>query len=426
MITQNPVKKSDSLYLKTIDKVFSPMSLGLLTITLPDARVFKYGTGKDGVHAGIRVVRESLFKKCFWYGDVGFGEAYVDGDWDTDNITSVIEWMILNVENHPTLMSDRVKKTPVNFLKSLNKMYFALRSNTLRGSQKNIEDHYDLGNDFFKLFLDPTMTYSSGYFTKANQTLQEAQIEKYDQICQKIRLKHTDYLLEIGSGWGGFAIHAAKNYGCHVKTITISKKQFEHAKKRFEQEGLAGKIDIQLVDYRLVEGEFDKIVSIEMIEAVGDKFLSSYFGQIQKILKKDGLVALQMILSPDHRYDSFRENVDWIQKHIFPGSLLPSLRAIQEAIAKTGNLCLYDYDDMTPSYVKTLSIWRDNFNEKIDEVRASGFDDQFIRKWNYYKSYCEAAFKMRNISVAQAVFTRSNNLNLEQELEKVTFAESDM
>ena len=390
------------------------MELGQLMITLPDGEVLRYGRKDGNVEAAIRINDKRFFKRCILFGDIGFGESYVDGDWDTDDLTKVIEWMILNVENHPTLMADDKNKTKVNFLKIFNKMYFALRANTVQGSKKNITDHYDLGNEFFKLFLDPTLTYSSAYFKNSQLNLQDAQISKYDALCQKLRIKSSDHVLEIGSGWGGFAIYAAKKYNCRVTTITISNKQYEFAIERIKQEKLDHKIQVQLVDYRHATGLYDKIVSIEMIEAVGDKFLSAFFGQCQNLLKKNGLLGLQMILSPDHRYDSFRKNVDWIQKHIFPGSLLPCLSVIQQAIAQTGKLCLFDYEDITPSYVKTLAIWRGNFNQNLAQVRSLGFDERFIRKWNYYKSYCEAAFHMRNISVVQAVFTRPNNLQLQR------------
>lgn len=401
-----------SFYQHIIHDVFSPMKLGRLVITLPDGQRLIYGDGGE-VQADIQIYNPVFFKKCVLYGDVGFGESFVDGDWDSSDVTKVIEWMILNVENHPTLMADKVKSTPVNFLSWINRIQHIFRDNSLIGSRKNIEEHYDLSNDFFKLFLDPGMTYSSAYFKNSTDTLEEAQITKYDALCRKLKLKPKDHVLEIGSGWGGLAVYAAQNYGCKVTTVTISKKQFEYAKKRIANEKLSDKISIELKDYRSIRGVYDKIISIEMIEAVGDKYLGVFFKQCHDLLKKDGLLGLQMILSPDHRYDSFRKNVDWIQKHIFPGSLLPSMSAIQSAIRSSGTMCLTDYEDMTPSYVKTLSIWKNKFNENLKEVRGLGFDESFIRKWNYYKSYCMAAFRMRNIFVAQAVFSRPNNLSLD-------------
>lgn len=392
-------------------RLLIPMQRGRLTMTLPDGEKIHYGQG-DEVVASVHVKNWDFFRKCVFYGDIGFGEAYMHGDWETDNITHVIEWMLLNVEYHPTLMGDQQKRKAINFLQLFNRLGHVLRPNTVHGSRKNIIAHYDLSNDFFKLFLDPTMTYSSAYFKNDSQNLQEAQLNKYYELCKKLHLRPTDHVLEVGCGWGGFAIYAAKHYGCHVTGITISSQQYDYARAKIQEAGLSSKVQIKLKDYRHIGGIFDKIVSIEMIEAVGHKFLPAFFRILQQRLKKDGLLGLQMILSPDHRYRSFRKNVDWIQKHIFPGSLLPSMSAVQASISRTGSLNLFSFEDITPSYVKTLSIWQDNFNAHLDKVRVLGFDEAFIRKWNYYLSYCAAAFNMRNISVAQAIFTRPNNLQI--------------
>jgi len=402
-----------SLCERIIHKVFTPLKLGQLTFVFPDGSTRIYGQQPDSISAQIRLNhRREFFTKCLLYGDVGFGESFLDGDWDSPDLTKVIEWMILNVEHHPTLMADSVKNAPVNWFRLFNTMAHKLRDNTLMGSHKNISAHYDLGNDFFKTFLDPSMAYSSAYFTDSKQSLHEAQAAKFDMWCKKLRIKPSDRVLEIGCGWGGFSLYAVKNYGCHMTAITISKEQYEHCLELFKREGLNDKIDVQFVDYRHVKGLYDKIISIEMIEAVGHNFLPVYFKQIHHLLKSDGLVGLQMILAPDHRYESFRKNVDFIQKHIFPGSLLPSLRAIQQAIHETGVLCVFDYEDISPSYVRTLQIWRQEFNRNRSVVEELGFDDVFMRKWNYYFSYCEAAFAMRNIAVAQAVLTRPNNYQL--------------
>lgn len=416
MSVKRQSSKIDRFCMKIIDRVFRPMNKGTLVMNLPDGNVLKYGQDSS-VMAEIDILDMKFFRKCVVYGAVGFGEAYVEGDWDTKNITAVISWMILNYEDHPTLAADKRKRKPVNFLNLVNKLYGQFRKNTLTGSRKNISEHYDLHNDFFSIFLDPTMTYSSAYFVNSDQSLEDAQIMKYDNLCKNLKLQASDHVLEIGSGWGGFAVHAAKNYGCQVTTITISEEQFKYAKERFVKEGVDQQIDIQLTDYRLFEGQFDKIVSIEMIEAVGHKFLPDYFRKIHELLKKDGMLALQMILFPDHRYDIARNQVDWIQKHIFPGSLLPSVGEINKVLNKTGTLNLHHYEDITPSYVKTLKLWYDVFNSRLDEVRLLGFSDSFIRKWNYYLCYCEAAFEMRNISVAQAVYSRPNNLKLNDSLE---------
>lgn len=387
------------------------MKKGSMTMVLPDGEKWVFGAG-GGIAAQINVLNNGFFKKSVLFGDIGFAESYMDGDWETDNITDVINWMILNVEDHPTLMDDKEKRRPVNFFKGLNRVYRLLRPNTKKGSQKNIGDHYDLSNDFFKLILDPTMTYSAAYFQSDKESLEDAQINKYEALCRKLKLKKEDKVLEIGSGWGGFVTYAARKYGCRIDSVTISQEQFHYAKARIEREKLGDKVNIKFLDYRNLKGAYDKIVSIEMIEAVGHEFYRSFFKQCHALLKKDGILALQMILSPDHRYDSFRKNPDFIQKYIFPGSLLPSMDVIQKNIKKAGTLNLFDFEDMTPQYARTLNAWRENFNLNLESIKKLGFNDSFIRKWNYYFSYCEAAFNTRNISVAQAVFTRPNNLGL--------------
>lgn len=408
----NSLKRHLNIYQRIIDLVFRPMHLGRLVIALPDGQMLSYGMGQGGVTANIKIINNNFFKKCVLFGDVGFGESYVDGDWETEDITKVIEWMIINVDNHPTLMSDKHKHAPVNFLKILNNMISFYRKNSLIGSRKNIGAHYDLGNEFYQLFLDPSLTYSSAYFKNMEQSLEDAQYQKYEELCRKARLKKTDHVLEIGSGWGGFAIYAAKNYGCRITTVTISREQFKYVLQRIAHERLTDKITVELRDYRDIEGKFDKIVSIEMLEAVGHEYYHSFFQQCHQLLKKDGLLALQVILSPDNRYESFRKNIDWIQKHIFPGSLLPSMAIIQKNINQTGDLNLYHFEDITSHYVRTLDIWHDNFNKKLEQIKSLDFDQQFIRKWNYYLCYCEAAFSTRNISVAQLIFSRSNNASL--------------
>ncbi len=404
-----PKTRKLSIYQRLIDHAFRPMRLGRLTMVLPDGQVLTYGDGQGGVHADIRILHNDFFKKCVLFGDVGFGESYVDGDWQTDDITKVIAWMITNVENHPTLMADKPRRSPVNFFKIFNNLLSLFRKNSLSGSRKNIHRHYDLGNDFYRLFLDPSMTYSAAYFKHREQSLEDAQYQKYEALCQKLHLKAADHVLEIGSGWGGFALYAARNFGCRVTTVTVSEQQFDYARRRIAEEGLADQITVELKDYRKIGGKFDKIVSIEMLEAVGHDYYEAYFSQCHRLLKKDGVLALQMITCPDNRYESFRKNMDWIQKHIFPGSLLPSLAVIQKTVNKTGSLNLYHLEDLGAHYARTLVIWREKFNHNLDGVRDLGFDEAFIRKWNYYLSYCEAAFSTRNISVAQAIFVRPNS-----------------
>ncbi len=400
-----------NFYEKVIIELLSKMNQGTLNLILPNGELVKIGNGLNEIVATIEVKNNYFFKRCVLYGDIGFGEAYVDGDWETDNISNVIKWILLNVDNAPTASGSQAQAFALNILKFFNTIYHKKRANSINGSRKNISEHYDLDNNFFGLFLDPTMTYSCAYFKKEGMSLQEAQIEKYERLCEQLKLKPTDHVLEIGSGWGQNAIHIARQYGCKVTTVTISEEQYKLTKERVEKEKLTDKINILLKDYRLIEGKFDKIVSIEMLEAVGHKFLEVYFKKCNDLLKKDGILAIQVITCPDSRYESLRNGVDWIQKHIFPGSLLPSVSSINKAINNTSDMTLVDLKDMGLHYARTLSAWQKEFNQQLSEVKKMGFDERFIRKWNYYFSYCEAAFEMRNIHVMQMVYARPNNTN---------------
>ncbi|MEO8760457.1 MAG: cyclopropane-fatty-acyl-phospholipid synthase family protein [Bacteroidia bacterium] len=403
-------KNKRSFYERIILNLLSEMKFGNMLISLPDGEKINLGNGEGNVSATIQIKNNDFFKRSTLYGDVGFGEAYMYGDWDTDNLTNVIKWFLLNLDKAPTASGSDVKSIALNLLQSFNKIYHLKRKNSLSGSKKNISEHYDLNNDFFALFLDPSMTYSSAYFKDANMTLEQAQMAKYERLCKQLNLKASDHVLEIGSGWGANAIYIAKHYGCKVTTVTISEEQYKLAKELVAKENLLDKVSVVLKDYRLIEGKFDKIVSIEMLEAVGDKFLETYFKKCNDLLKKDGVLAFQVITCPDSRYKSLRTGVDWIQKHIFPGSLLPSVAALNKAINNTTDMTLIDVKDIGLDYARTLAIWRDEFNAHLSEVKNLGFDEVFIRKWNYYLSYCEAAFAMRNINVLQMVYTRPNNI----------------
>jgi len=385
------------------------MGKGFLYLTLADGQQVTIGNGEGNIAASIMVNSDEFYKRIIFFGDIGFGEAYVDGLWDTDNITNVIKWVLLNVDNAPGVSGSRVQALSLNLLKFFNKLSHFKRENTVEGSRRNISEHYDLNNDFFASFLDPTMTYSAAYFYRDDLSLQEAQLAKYERLCRQLHLRPTDHVLEIGSGWGGNAIYMAKTYGCKVTSLTISEEQRKLAVERVEAEGLSHKVNILLKDYREMEGVFDKIVSVEMLEAVGAKFMDAYFKKCHELLKKNGILALQVITSPDSRFDSLRKGVDWIQKHIFPGSLLPSVAAINGAVNRTGDLTMVDLKDIGLDYAKTLRLWYDSFNANLSKVKSLGFDDTFIRKWNYYLCYCEAAFAMRNINVMHLVYARPNN-----------------
>lgn len=412
-IANSPAQeKNYRLYRSILDKILSPMQAGALRVLLPSGEEIIYGRQRPGPEATIRVLDPAFFRKCILYGDVGFGEAYVDGDWDTDDVVAVISWFIFNIENSPSVSGSNRRFSFTNFLQLFNRFRHKARENHLTGSRRNISEHYDLSNDFFALFLDRGMTYSSAYFRSEEDSLEEAQTEKYDRLCRKLQLSSRDHLLEIGSGWGGFASHAARNYGCRITSVTISKEQLQYAQKRIADEGLAEQVEFQLMDYRNLRGQFDKIVSIEMLEAVGHPYFKAYFEKCHQLLRKDGLLGIQVITCPDSRYDSYRRSVDWIQKHIFPGGLLPSIATLNRAINQTGELQLHHLEEMGLHYARTLASWRENFNHRLEAVLAQGFSEKFIRKWNYYLTYCEAAFRMRNITVIQAIYTRPNNLSI--------------
>lgn len=394
-------------YRSIFERVLSSLTAGKLTLVLPTGEEKVYGLKTPGPEATIRVNDTQFFKRCILYGDVGLGESYVDGAWDTDDIVEVLTWFLFNIQQRTE------RNLPLtNFLLFINRLGHRMRANNLTGARRNISEHYDLGNDFFKVFLDRSMTYSCGYFTTPEATLEEAQTEKYDRLCRKLHLLPTDHVLEIGGGWGGFAIHAARNYGCRVTSITLSSEQLKYARERAEAEGLSGQIEFVFSDYRNVTGSFDKIVSIEMLEAVGHEYFNSYFAKCQQLLKKDGLLAIQVITCPDSRYESHRKNVDWMQKHIFPGGLLPSVGIMNRAINETGDMHLHQLEEMGLHYARTLANWRERFNHRVEDVLSQGFSEKFIRKWNYYLTSCEAAFRTRNINVVQAVFTRPNNMTI--------------
>jgi cyclopropane-fatty-acyl-phospholipid synthase len=400
-----------SFYERAVLDLLMRMKRGRLELIMPDGEDITIGDGTGGIHARAEITDPDFFRRCLLYGDIGFGEAYVDGLWNTPDITAVISWMLLNIDNAPTVSGSSAKGTILNVLRFWNLITHRRRANSRSGSQRNISEHYDLSNAFFSAWLDPSMTYSSAFFENEDMSLEEAQQAKYRRLSTMLHLHPEHHVLEIGSGWGGNAIFMATNFGCKVTSITISKEQQKFAQQRIKAAGLEDRIEIVLEDYRNISGSFDRIVSIEMLEAVGAEFFEPYFAQCHKLLKPDGLLALQVITCPDSRFEELRKGVDWIQKHIFPGSLLPSLGAMNTAINRTGDLTLLDVKDLGQHYAKTLSHWRTNFNTAQNEIKPLGFDDRFARKWNYYLCYCEAAFKMRNINVLQLLYSRPNNLS---------------
>lgn len=397
----------------------SRMGLGRLQLDLPDGSSASFGASEANLPLGIagaariHVHREAFFKKCVLTGDIGFAESYMDGDWSTPDIAAVVAWFILNIENAPTLSgSARAKTAALNLLRLTNRIGHALRPGSRRAARRNISEHYDLSNDFFSLFLDPTMMYSSARWTGPGQTLEEAQREKNEQLCRLLRLAPSDHVLEIGTGWGGWAVHAAASRGCRVTTVTLSRQQYDHASRRVAEAGLSDRVSVRLHDFRDVTGTYDKVVSIEMVEALGHAYLPDFCRVVAGALKPEGLLAMQFITCPDSRYGQFRRGVDFIQKHIFPGSLLLSLNRMNDLLSREGGLVLGHLEDMGHDYALTLRRWAETFRQRKAEVAALGFDERFVRKWDYYLAYCEAAFAMRNISVVQTLHSRANNLTL--------------
>jgi cyclopropane-fatty-acyl-phospholipid synthase len=400
---------------KMVLGLLSKMLKGGLEMERADGSCLYFGEEGAPISARISIADdEAFFKKCAFYGNVGMGEAYTDGIWETDDIRAVVTWFIVNVAALDSQDASSSRLPGVNLLKVVNWFRHLKRSNTIETSRRNIAEHYDLGNDFYRQWLDETMTYSCAKFDDDDSSFEKAQSAKYEALCRKLQLQKGDHVLEIGCGWGGFCVHAAKYYQCRITALTISEAQAGFARQRVRSEGLEELIEIRIQDYREVTGTFDKIVSIEMLEAVGDKFHHSFFGKCHEVLNEQGLLAVQMITVPDSRYKGLTKGVDWIQRHIFPGSLLLSVGRVNDVLADTGNLFLHDLEDMGANYVRTLAEWHQRFNRAWDQIATLDYDERFHRTWNYYLKYCEAAFATRNISVVQAVYTRPNNLALQK------------
>jgi len=355
----------------------------------------------------MKVHSYEFFKRVVLAGDIGLGEAFSTGEWSSPDPVRVLRFFIRNWENK----TDR--EMPWAAIgRKLNRWRHLSRANTLTNSPKNIRAHYDLSNEFFSLFLDPSMTYSSGIFETPLSTLEDAQKAKLDRIIDLAQISAEDHVLEIGCGWGSFALRAAQTKGCRVTAITLSPAQLDEAQKRVRQAGLQDKIELKLIDYRKMTGKFDKIVSIEMLEALGHENFGTYFAAIDRLLNKNGIVVLQGITMPDHRFAAYTQGVDWIQKHIFPGGEIASISALSSAMASSSQLTIEKIDSFPTHYAQTLREWRKRFHQRLDEIRKLGFGEDFIRTWEYYFHYCEAGFSERVISVVQLQISRPHNLSL--------------
>ena len=349
----------------------------------------------------IRVRDPRFYADAVFAGTTGAGEAYMRGYWHCDNLTGLVRLMVVNRD----CMND-VDSGWSRLSEPLFKLAHWLNRNTSRGSRRNIAQHYDLGNEFFGLFLDETMAYSCGIFTSPAATLHDAAIAKYDAVCAKLALRPGSRVLEIGTGWGGLAIHAARQYGCHVTTTTISLEQYQLASEKIAKLGLQDRISVLLEDYRDLTGQFDALMSIEMVEAVGHQYLDTYFRQCSRLLTANGAMLLQSITIRDQFYQAALKSVDFIKRFIFPGSFIPSVHALLDSISRCTDLKLFHMEDIGPHYARTLKLWRERLMAKQAEVRAQGFPDSFLRMWEYYLCYCEGGFEEGQLGDVQMLLTK--------------------
>jgi cyclopropane-fatty-acyl-phospholipid synthase len=365
----------------------------------------RYQSGKsesdDAFRAEINVLDGRFYSAVAAGGSIGAAEAYMQGYWRCDELTKAVRILVRNRD-----VLDGMEKGLARLAIPTRKLLHWINRNTAAGSQRNIAAHYDLGNDFFRLWLDETMMYSSAVFERPGMTLTEASVAKLDRICRKLELAPDDHVLEIGTGWGGFAIHAAKNYRCNVTTTTISREQYEYARARVYDEGLDDKITLLLKDYRELNGRYDKLVSIEMIEAVGHEFLDIYFAACSKLLKPEGMMMLQAITIQDQRYEQALKTVDFIKRYVFPGGFIPSVTTILQSVTRSTDMRIFHLEDIGEDYARTLNAWRKAFHQSLNRIRSMGYSEEFLRMWNFYYCYCEGAFLERAIGDAQILLVK--------------------
>jgi len=383
-------------------KVLSKASEGHFVLKENGTIIAEVGSASADLQAEADVLDQRAYERALLGGNTAAGEAYVDGWWTSPDITQVTRFFSRNLS-----MMDYWDSRFGWLLKPFKTMRYLRRLNSKRQAKKNILAHYDLGDELYQTFLDSKMQYSSAIFDVESNSLEEAQVNKLTRICDQLKLREDDHLLEVGSGWGGLAIFAAENYGCQVTTTTISDNQYRYAKNKIDAAGLSNKINLLSDDYRLLQGKFEKVVSVEMIEAVGKKYLSGYFQKLNDLLKPGGLLMLQAITIADQRLKSYSSNEDFIQKHIFPGGFLPSVYLISKILADSTELVMRDFRDIGLDYSKTLSHWHKNLLEKKDALNQLGYDDQFYNLWTYYLGYCEGGFLERRISASQMLMSKA-------------------
>ena len=388
----------ESIFLRTL-KGLKRGSLALIY----NGTHHQFGVKSDSLRAVIHVHHPLFFRRALLNGDIGIGESFMAGEWTSPDVVSVIRLAVRNLDHLET--NSALFSVVSRFA---NRLAHALRSNSITNSKKNIAAHYDLSNDFFRLFLDKNMMYSCAWYESTGDSLETAQSQKLDRICRKLDLKPGDRILEIGTGWGGFALHAARHYGAHVTTTTISQQQFDLASERFKAFDPAGeRIHLLLQDYRKLEGSFDKIVSVEMFEAVGLAFYDEFFATCDRLLAPNGSVLMQTITMIDQKFPAYQRSCDWIQKYIFPGGELASMAEILKSTARATRLTLFNAEDMGAHYARTLREWRRRFLSHRAEVIRLGFDERFLSMWEFYLAYCEGAFLERHVSTTQVMFLKA-------------------
>ncbi len=395
----------DRLLRRGVLNHFQQLQSGCLSL-ISDETVNAFGEAGAELAPQLQIRSPRFFSRVALGGSLGFAESYILGEWTCDDLTSVLRVFARNIS-----VSDAADRGVARLMKWFAKRWHERRVNSEAGSAANIHAHYDLGNDFYSLFLDDTMTYSCGVFETPESTLHEASVAKVDRLCRKLDLKPTDHLLEIGTGWGYLAVHAARNYGCRVTTTTISREQYEFACRRVAEAGVADRVTLLLQDYRKLTGQYDKLVSVEMIEAVGFQYFDTFFSKCGELLKPDGQMAIQGITMSEQRYPRYLKSVDFIQRYIFPGGCLITPSTVLQSVTRTTDMRCLHIEDMAPHYARTLRLWRDNFFARLDDVRTLGFPVTFIRLWEYYLCYCEAAFTERLVGTVQMHLAKPRCLN---------------
>lgn len=399
--------RSTTLSRRLLFNALRQFTQGSLTLEDADGQTVFGRLDSHGPHASVRVHNPRVYREMLTGGDLAAAECYVAGFWDTPDLTAVVRVFAANLDT-----TSGLNRIIGQFTKPLLRFAHWLNRNDRAGSRRNIRAHYDLGNDLFETFLDPSMMYSSAFYPTAETSLEEAQRFRLDRICQKLALTPDDHLLEIGTGWGGMAIHAAQHYGCKVTTTTISDEQYDYTAKRISAAGLDDRITLLKQDYRDLEGRYSKLVSIEMIEAVGHDYLPSYFRTLTERLDDNGVALLQCITLPDQRYDRYRKSVDFIRKYIFPGGHLPSLSVLQDNLKQHTDLQTLHVEDMTEHYALTLKEWQRRFVQASAQITALGYDESFQRLWRYYFAYCEGGFAERAINTHQVMFAKAGHRRL--------------